>query len=443
MMFEASVVITVLMILTAWIPYQIQSVWWCVPAFLAWIMLWGYVCLGMTILYFTPAIGWLYGLLVVAFLFARPNNLSRRWFRAICLSCGVVAYGIAIGEFIPAYREHQELLSRYPAVDLKPRLSYELVGTSPTTGDGPNLSGSVNSSPKYQDWSLNELSDTLRGYLDLGTMRIERRRTDRRMAFQALMRVHEGFVADFIAQPGVGRSRIPGVKLLRKSNFLDEWDGVRLDVSPDLIDQPELRRETSEGVGNGDLTDQSQAIDSRYAELAARLATPIPGESSLQHLHLHSIANFAPRNSFGGVNDQLEARGFDAHAFHISPADSIWPDSQVDWRLSRLELVSLLKHRPAAVYVSDHLPAMDELKDAPTRAVTPFESQAITRLVEGEDLVVERSGDREFTMVGAIRAITDCRDCHRVPTGGLLGAFSYKLTLQSKPPAHRSAVFTD
>lgn len=130
----------------------------------------------------------------------------------------------------------------------------------------------------------------------------------------------------------------------------------------------------------------------------------------------------------------MEARGFDAHAFHISPADSVWRDSQVDWQLSRLELVSLLKHHPAAVYVSDHLPAMDELKDAPTRAVTNFESQALTKLGDGEELVVERSSDREFTMVGAIRAITDCRACHRVPIGGLLGAFSYRLTLQSKPP---------
>jgi hypothetical protein len=431
-MFEASVVITVLMILTAWIPYQIRSVWLCVPVFVAWIMLWGYICLGMTILYFAPAIGLLYCFLAVAFLFARPKNLNRNWFGVICLSCAMAAYGIAIAEFIPAYREHQELLSRYPAVDLKPRLSYELVGTSPTAGDGPTLSGNVNSSPKYQERSLDELNDTLRGYLDLGTMRIERRRTDRRMAFQALMRVHEGFVADFISQPGVGRSRIPGVKLLRKSNFLDEWDGVRLDVPPD---QPHIRRETSAGVGDGDFSDQLQTSDSRYHELAARLATPIPGESSLQHLHVHSIANFAPRNSFGGVSDRMEARGFEAHAFHISPSDSIWPDSQVDWQLSRLELVSLLKHHPAAAYVSDHLPAMDELKDAPTRAVTAFESQAITKLVDGDDLVVERSGDREITMIGAIRAITDCRDCHRVPLGGLLGAFSYKLTLQSKPPA--------
>ncbi|HEY4260699.1 MAG TPA: hypothetical protein VGM98_11090, partial [Schlesneria sp.] len=235
----------VLMILTAWIPYQIRSVWLCVPAFVTWIMLWGYVCLVVTVIYFAPAVGLLCGLLAVSFLIARSNNLSLHWFRVICLCCAVAAYGLAMIEFIPAYQEHQDLLSRYPVVDLKPRLSYELVGTQSTTGDGSILSGSVNSSPKHHEKSLNELSDTLRGYLDISTLHIERRRTDRRMAFQALMRVHEGFVADFISQPGAGRSRTPGVKLLRKSNFLDEWDGVRLDAPPDLIDQPQLRRETS------------------------------------------------------------------------------------------------------------------------------------------------------------------------------------------------------
>jgi hypothetical protein len=70
---------------------------------------------------------------------------------------------------------------------------------------------------------------------------------------------------------------------------------------------------------------------------------------------------------------------------------------------------------------------MDELRNAPTRPLTSFEADAIGQLVKGEDLVTDLSEEGDVTMVGSIRAITNCRDCHRVPVGGLLGAFSYKL----------------
>jgi hypothetical protein len=105
-----------------------------------------------------------------------------------------------------------------------------------------------------------------------------------------------------------------------------------------------------------------------------------------------------------------------------------------------LELVSLLKHHPPAVYVSAHLPAMDELRNAPTRAVTSFELDAIAKLAKGEELIVEPSGGQELSMLGSIRAISDCRECHQVPLGGLLGAFSYKLRAVSATPRRSEAL---
>ena len=435
-MFELSLILAVLMILTAVIPFRVRSRWICVLPCLAWMMIWGCVNLANSHLRFVPAVGWLYVFLIIAFPIVRSRKLNWIWFQTIGMACALVAYGIAIVEFIPAYREHQELLSQYPAVDLNPRLADEQpLFTAPgTTSGGTNVFASVNESPKYDVESLNQLDEAFRRYLDLSTFQIEQRRTDRRFAFQALMRVHEGFVADFMAQPGVGRSRIPGLKLLRKSSFIDVWDGVRLDVPPEFIDQPDTQAQISHAADDAHLTDRLQGTNLDHSELISKPALPIPDRRNLQGLHVHNITNFVPLNSLGGVNEQLQVRGFDAHAFHISPTKSEWENSPNGWRLSRLELVSLLKHRPAAVYVSDHLPAMDELRDAPTRAVTSFESAAITKLVNGEDLVAELSGDGELTMVGSIRVIADCRDCHRVPIGGLLGAFSYKLKRRSEPP---------
>jgi hypothetical protein len=83
MMFTASVVVTVLMILTAWLAYQIRFVWLCVPAFVAWFMLWGYVCLVMTVLYFAPANGLLYYFLALLPCSFRCREPGRQGFAAI------------------------------------------------------------------------------------------------------------------------------------------------------------------------------------------------------------------------------------------------------------------------------------------------------------------------------------------------------------------------
>jgi hypothetical protein len=94
-----------------------------------------------------------------------------------------------------------------------------------------------------------------------------------------------------------------------------------------------------------------------------------------------------------------------------------------------LELVSLLKHDVPMVYVSDHLPRMDELEDAKTRSLSPFERKSLARLREGEDLSVDATVNR-ISMVGALRAAKQCTECHQVKRGELLGAFSYELERQ-------------
>jgi hypothetical protein len=69
---------------------------------------------------------------------------------------------------------------------------------------------------------------------------------------------------------------------------------------------------------------------------------------------------------------------------------------------------------------------MEDLDEAPVRPLDAFENGALERLREGEDLVYEET-DRSVHMVGAIRAVQQCLECHQTQRGALLGAFTYEL----------------
>jgi hypothetical protein len=58
-------------------------------------------------------------------------------------------------------------------------------------------------------------------------------------------------------------------------------------------------------------------------------------------------------------------------------------------------------------------------------------------LSHGEQLVVDEQPG-EVRMLGAVRAAKQCLDCHEVPRGELLGAFSYRLY-----PTDRAGADTD
>ena len=111
----------------------------------------------------------------------------------------------------------------------------------------------------------------------------------------------------------------------------------------------------------------------------------------------------------------------------VAPKPPDAPKEQ--WAVIRLQLVSLLKFERPAVYVSNNLPRMDELKGVPTRPLTPFEAKSLQSLREGDDIATETSGDR-IRMVGSLRAGKQCLECHEVKRGDLLGAFSWELQKQ-------------
>jgi hypothetical protein len=77
-------------------------------------------------------------------------------------------------------------------------------------------------------------------------------------------------------------------------------------------------------------------------------------------------------------------------------------------------------------YVSETLPNLEELERFDTRSLDEFEARALESLRGENDLVVEETAGR-IHMLGSLRAGRDCRLCHTVPRGFLLGAFSYVL----------------
>lgn len=89
------------------------------------------------------------------------------------------------------------------------------------------------------------------------------------------------------------------------------------------------------------------------------------------------------------------------------------------------ELVSLLKHDEPCVYDIDEL-SIDDLDNVPTRSLDDFEGPALDRVRAGERIVFEEHFGN-IRMLGELRAIEQCQECHSVKKGVLLGAFSYRL----------------
>jgi hypothetical protein len=138
-------------------------------------------------------------------------------------------------------------------------------------------------------------------------------------------------------------------------------------------------------------------------------------------LHLVSIVDFIYPEAFGYIKDRDHVAGFLKHQFAKFPQLN-----QKPWRVTRIELISLLKFDEPRVYVSESLPRMQELTRAPTRALDDFENEALSQLREGASVKVQGDDDH-LRMVGALRATETCLKCHDVDRGEMLGAFSYRL----------------
>jgi hypothetical protein len=136
-------------------------------------------------------------------------------------------------------------------------------------------------------------------------------------------------------------------------------------------------------------------------------------------LHRAGVLDFVNQAGWGYVADGRRAAGFLPHAFSRVPAAK-------SWRVRRVELVGLLAHPEPVVYVTEQLPAMVDVRSAPTRSLDGFEAAGLAAVQRGEDVHAARLGD-EVRFVGAVRSARQCVGCHGGERGDLLGAFSYTL----------------
>jgi hypothetical protein len=174
---------------------------------------------------------------------------------------------------------------------------------------------------------------------------------------------------------------------------------------------------------------------------AAEMRTwKLPAAEEAFGFHRDAADYFTQQDRSGYVKSVDQVAGFESHAVTHAfppPVDAAQVDvsdknavaqAGIDkrWKVARLELVSLLKHETPRVYLSEHLPRMEELSSKKTRSLTGFEAAALKRLVDGEDLDTASTPNR-IEMLGSLRASKQCAECHQVPHGTLLGAFSYEL----------------
>jgi hypothetical protein len=291
-----------------------------------------------------------------------------------------------------------ELRKRYPYESLADRLKYESRPVARTRRAAPRL-GKLARERLEQADSLPEVIQPIRA--------------------QSLEMLHTDKVAEFISKSGFGVGRM--VTIEPSPRFLDYPDGLPVVAAPRRANSAE--EEHSEVV-------QLPATGVREEGKGAWS----PSIDLLSQFHAGDQAIFASLPSFGHIKDRRNVAGFRSHAFNwlpelIHPANDYVDNQETHparWRVGRLELVSLLKYERPAVYVSEHLPRMNELKDAKTRPLAPFEKESLEKLMRGEEIIsVARSND--IQMVGALRASRQCLKCHQVQHGELLGAFSYDL----------------
>ena len=158
-----------------------------------------------------------------------------------------------------------------------------------------------------------------------------------------------------------------------------------------------------------------------------------PLTSGLESVNFKVYANFVDPERIGYVRSRRAVTGFESHGFSKLPKELVKASRMTEdrgpskWRLSRLELVSLLRHAEPTVYAAASLPQMDQLGEVPTRSLSDFEKGALPKLVSEEDLVIEQQAAR-IQMLGSVRAGKSCLECHEGDRGKLLGAFSYELT---------------
>lgn len=285
-----------------------------------------------------------------------------------------------------------------------------------------------------------------------------------RFRAKSLETLHSEQVAQFIARDGFGRARLPSPTSPLYWE-LPEARTIPLAATPhravsraadEIQSLPkDLARHDILRLHAGEPTWTDAQIDDKYynkmshdermkalfdtykAWQAKHNPLHLPSRKLILDSHDSAVFDFAGSGRNGHVKDLDHVAGFGSHAMIRSPQFEpgptelrYWPDPRkeapLQWLVTQLQLVSLLKHDAPGVYASKNLPRMEELTETELRPLNDFESASLERLAAGDDLALEVHTDR-IRMLGALRASKQCVQCHQVTHGELLGAFSYEL----------------
>jgi hypothetical protein len=366
-------------------------------------------CLSITCL-FSAAFGCQAFLTLVFGLFCAILGGSPRAMAWGARGAMAVSYGIFLWYGVQEVREVAQLRERYPLESLADRLQYEkesrprtnAPSTTPGSAEGPVPLG-AEAETRLAQQEKNIEFGTNRQY--------------------TLSGIHDRTRAEFMMARGFGPVRMQRLSIDRIEDPSEA--PVRLPAEPSAEPYPH---------------------DSASAEVEASLAhADVPERDELIALHDAGAADFLKQDRMGYIESREAVAGFQSHQFSAVPAfERSATESNSEWRIVRIDLVSLLRHDEPVAYVTENLPKMEDLRalDAPTRPLDDFERAALSQLRAEKDLVTDDAQDASpdrVRMLGSLRAASSCLRCHSVPRGELLGAFSYELVPAKGPTRTRPA----
>jgi hypothetical protein len=268
----------------------------------------------------------------------------KRFFLGVVSITWIIAFGLSL--FIwSEIKEQVGLKAQYPVESLSERLTYEtrhMQSIKNQTWQGASKGSEQRQEADEKSAQLVRLKNWEKKIHD-----IEGRRRF------ALARLHDFQVRKFIESPGFGFGR----------GVFPKPEEMKLDL-PEPI-----------SVINSD------------DYLAQRNQDPLTKTAKLgdwpERLHENSLLDFINPKRYGWVRNRDHVAGFQPHVFTTMPKVINPKEPEITWRMTKLELVSLLKYDAPRVYLSDHLPRMDELRDSKTRNLDEFESQSLIELEKG------------------------------------------------------------
>lgn len=267
---------------------------------------------------------------------------------------------------------------------------------------------------------------------------------------KALRELHSNEVRDFISRPGAGFSRSIGP--MNSSPYdLREPSSYAVRMRNKPIDSDLRAEDAIELESLVKLKPDSTWQEMMKAQISLS-ESGMPTKEMASLFHKTTSGFFAGNFSNGLVNSVDQVAGFQSHRVQIGAGwnESIMMASrdrierffkdegdqmpvEVDWKLNRMQLVSLLLHDGPQVYISENLPNMEELSgaDVETRDLDAFELDALKRMRDDEN-VITRATPNRVMMMGSLRATQDCMKCHAVKENELLGAFTYEFLRDPK-----------